>query len=275
MKTCIPHVLRIGLFFWFAACAAKSPSTARADEFIYDFRGKPYDSNCFRQTGSNHHKVVQTDAFGLRIRLPADHVNSQPVGLATAFGVQGDFEITMDFELLNVSTPGSGSGAGVSIYITMVSPTKEAATLGRFVRPNGEQVFVAHRATTPVDGKRQHSGETAAAEAQSGRLRLVRSGTTLSFLFAEGNSDVFREFHSSEMGAADLEMVRLAADNGGSQTEVDVRIKSLTIKANDLGEARQLAPPRRNRWRWWIGGVAVLAILVGAYWRWSRKRPAS
>jgi len=261
----------IGFCFWFGSLEATPVSAA---EFTYDFRGRPYDPKEFRPTGSNHRKVVRTTPNGLRISLPADHVNSLPVGLVVAFGVQGDFEITMDFELLDVPQPQSGHGAGVSLYVTMISPTHEAATIGRWRRPNDQQIVSAHRATTPEDGKRQHFGESAATEALSGKLRLVRNGTTLSFQFAPDESNIFREFFTSEMGSADLESVRIAADNGGTPTKVDVLIKSIAIKGGDLGAARRL-PARRARWPWWTGGGLAVCLAVGvAYWMRSRRQRA-
>jgi hypothetical protein len=244
-----------------------------AAETIHDFRGRPYDPKEFRPTGSNHRKVMHSTPAGLRVTLPADHVNSQPVGLVTTFGVQGDFEITMDFELLDVPNPVSGKGGpGVSLYIIMVSPTKEAATIGCWRGKDGDQGLTSHRATTPPDGKRQHSTEFAAISASSGKLRLVRSGKTLSFQFAPGDSEQFQQFRTSQLGDADLESVRIAADNGGASTKVDALIKSLTIRAGDLGTARPL-PVRCARWAWWAGGgVVVLGVVVLFYWRWSRAR---
>ena len=119
---------------------AVAPATTHAEEFRQDFLGRPYDQSVFLKTGRNHGRVVQTEPRGLRIALPADHPNKQPVGLVAAIGARGDFEITMDFDLLQVDKPTTGYGAGVSIYIATAAPTKEAATLARVVRPDGNQL---------------------------------------------------------------------------------------------------------------------------------------
>jgi hypothetical protein len=267
---------RPGSYPWrwaLGALVALAPALTHAEEFRQDFLGRPYDQNVFLKTGSNHARVVQTEPRGLRIALPTDHGNKQPVGLVAATGAHGDFEITMEFDLLQVDKPTTGYGAGVSIYIATAAPTKEAATIARVVRPDGTQVLTFHRATTSSEGKRQHHTESLATEAQSGKLRLVRSGTTLSYQFARGESNAFHEVHEAELGEEDLEMIRFAADAGGSPTLVDVCIKAVSIKADDFGSARSPLPS--SPWSfWWLAGLAVLLTAAAGYWLWSRPPPA-
>lgn len=260
------------MLLWIGLCVSISTVAvvgARAEDFDYDFRGKPFDSNLFKATGSNHKKVVKSEGRGLRITIPADHVNAQPVGLVANVGVRGDFEITMEYEIIKVDPPTKGSGAGVGIYITMVSETIDAATISRMARPNGDSFVNAHRATTPVGEKRKHTSEGSPVSAPSGKLRLVRTGKMLSYQHAVGESSDFREIRQSELGTGDLEIIRFAADNGGSPSLVDVRIKSININANDLGSARPL--PRKARWPWWVGGGVAIALIVGGV-HWYRRR---
>src|SRR5262249_23940859 len=133
--------------------------------------------------------------------------------------------------------------AGVSIYISLATPAKDAATISHVVRPSDEQVFVAHRASTPAGGARQHRGTQSVTTARSGQLRLVREGQILTYQYAERDGDAFQDLYQSELGVADLEQVRLAADNGGGDTAVDVRIPWITITATDV----PAAPPPVKR----------------------------
>ena len=160
--------------------------------------------------------------------------------------------------------PQKGNGAGPTMWITMVSPTNEAATTGWQQQPGGKSVFFAHRASTPVGGSREHQFEASPTDCRSGRLRLVRTGTTLAYLVAEGETESFREIHNCELGKDDVDTVRFAADNGGSPTRVDVRIKTVKIEAGGLGAPSPLPPPT-SRWPLWLGAGAVLAA-GGVYW---------
>src|SRR5262249_22989967 len=160
------------------------------------FRGRSYDPQSFKPTGSNPARAMRADVQGLRITMPPEHNSKLPVGFVPHFGVRGDFEITLSFEILRIDKPASGTGAGVSIWIRTTSATDEAATIGRAVRSGGEQVFFSHRASTPIEKKREHhSGKPLATECRTGKLRLTRNGPMLSYLVAEGDGNEFRELY--------------------------------------------------------------------------------
>jgi hypothetical protein len=242
-----------------------------AAEIGQNFRGAAYDRALFRPTGPNAAGSITFDSQGLRITLTEEHGMRPAVGLALLTGLKGDFEITMEFELLQVNPPTGGNGAGVSIYVTMVSYSKEAATIGRSVGKGGTQSFFSHRASTEADGKRKHyGGAPSRAESTTGRLRLTRTGETLSYRVAEGSSNVFLEIFETEIGLEDIDMVRFAADNGGSPTLVDVRIKEVSIHSEEAG-APELLPPRPSRWPVWAGISLAVLVLGGGYWYWSRQ----
>ncbi|HTU93194.1 MAG TPA: DUF1583 domain-containing protein, partial [Gemmataceae bacterium] len=197
-----------------------------------------------------------------------------PVGLVSQFGIRGDFEITMTFEILRLDKPAGGNGAGVSIYVSTASLTQEAATLGRFIRPDGDQVFLCHRATTPPGEERRHEGKSSPTTALSGNLRLVRKGTALSYQVAEGNRSEFQELYQTEWAAEDLETIRFAADNGGSPTVIDAYIKAIGIRADEFGPARPVPPP--FRWSFEMTMLLMATLLAcGGLWLWRRWRRGS
>ena len=244
---------------------------ASAAEIGQDFRGKPFDPALFRLTGPNAAGSIQSDSRGLRITLTEEHGLRPAVGLALRTGIKGDFEITMEFEFIRVDQPVGGNGAGVTLYITMVSYSRDAATVGRVVGKGGGQAFFTHRASTGPDGKRVHrGGDPLSTQATSGKLRLIRTGSMLAYRVAEGSSEAFHDLFETEIGEDDIDMVRFAADNGGSATLVDVRIVEVKITSDDSG-APDALPPRPSRWPLWAGlGLGAL-LLGGGYWFWWRR----
>jgi hypothetical protein len=262
------HILaRVCVCLWWAACAA---AAAPAADFGQRFGQGGYDPALFRTTGSVR-RTMRADPRGLRVTLPAPSGVKLPVGLVPRTGVRGDFVITMAFDIIRVDRPTAGGGAGVSIYVATASPTHNAALVGRVVGPGGEPAFLAMRASTPAGGKREFHGKRVPTAVLSGRLRLVRKGATVSYLVAGGADDAFKEIYQGELGTADLETVRFAADGGGSPTTVDVRIRAVSIRADDLGPARRVARPGS----WPVGIVAAVAFLVaaaGGLWLWRGRR---
>jgi LPXTG-motif cell wall-anchored protein len=113
-------------------------------------------------------------------------------------------------------------------------------------------------------------GKQTPAKGRSGKLRFVRTGSTLAYLAAEGKSESFVEIDQFEIGDEDVNMVRIAADNGGSPTQVDVRITSVRVVADELGTPTPLAPSS-SPWLLWLGAGVVLAA-VGGYGFLRRRR---
>ena len=113
-----------------------------AAETGQDFRGKPYDASLFLTTGPGVATAIRSDSQGLRIVLPPEHGKKPPVGLVFKTGVKGDFEITMEFEVVDVKEPKGAKGGGPSLYLTTVSPTQKAATTGWQLKPDGSAVFL-------------------------------------------------------------------------------------------------------------------------------------
>jgi hypothetical protein len=265
--------VRTRLSAWVVAVLYYLPGalgSAAAAEIGQDFRRGPYDSRMFRPTGPGFATAIQYDKQGLRIILPPEHGKKPPVGIAFKTGVKGNFEATMEFEVVEVKGPKEGRGAGPSLYLTTVTPTQRAATTGWQLKPDGSSVLFTHHASTPPGGHRVHLGSQTPAKGRSGRLRFVRTGSTLACLAAEGKSNSFREIDQFEIGNEDVNMIRVAADNGGSPTLVDVRINSVTVVADELGTPTPLAPPS-SRWPLWLAaGVVLAAVGVYSFLRWRR-----
>jgi hypothetical protein len=268
MNHALSGILRITLSL-LGVTVFSQPSIAEG--YGQKFQGRNLDARLFRSTGSNAHRAITTSQSGLRIFLRADHGNDLPVGFVARSGVRGDFEITLAYTINNVPKPSAGKGAGVSIWISTSSATRDSATLARMVRPDGQIVYVAHRAFTPPRGQREHQAESSPAEGTSGKLKLIRKGSELTYQYATANSNTFRDLHRTEFTNDDLDTLRFAADNGGSPSVVDVRIDSVTIQADQVGGAIAAIEPSGTPTWVWVG--ALLLVSVGVYWH--RRRAQS
>lgn len=188
--------------------------------FSEDFRRGEFDVGKLQLRGvmgKGENQVVKLTHDGLRIVLPARHGERLFAGISTKFHIRGDFEITTAFQILVLDRPETGTGAGALLHVDLLdSPTKEAFSLGRFARPKEGNVFFALRARTGEDEKRQWATRNQPTQATTGKLRLVREGTTIRYLVAEGESDQFQQVDEARIGTEDLEAVRLTAETSGA-----------------------------------------------------------
>lgn len=253
MKTCVLLVV-LGV----------GASTAAAGEWSVDFRGQPPDPQLVKLLGANPLKVIQTDSRGLRITQPARPAGTEPVGISPRFRVQGDFEITTAFQILQATKPTAGHGIGVSIWISRKTATRDAAWIGCYLTPQGNVLAATHASTGP-DGKRRFGGaKPVPTEGLAGSLRLKRTGSTLQFLAATDTSGTFREISELAWGPEDLNTIRVAAEAADSPGVLDVLIKDLHIQTSPPVVVAAGSGPRPVLLAvLWAGLGFVLAALCG------------
>jgi serine/threonine protein kinase/DNA-directed RNA polymerase subunit RPC12/RpoP len=226
-------------------------------EFYYDFRNKDKLDENFRLAGSDAAKRIKFEPEGLRITLPADRKSSTAIGVAPLFGVQGDFEITLAYEILRTDKPkaSGGAGAGLEVYLTTDTPTREALGFDRRIRPNGLDMYSAARMTTNKQDKRDFiSGlnlKEIPAVGKSGQLRITRIGANAVLSITEPMSKDFRILYSVPLGSEDLTLLRLAANPGAPGTFVDLRLHDFRVRSEvpDVrdGRATVEAKDRQNK----------------------------
>jgi len=253
-----------------------------AQEFFYDFRGGRQPPPCFMPLGPDAHDLVRPEAKGLRITLPADRPQTDPVGLELTSTIKGHCEITVGYEILQAERPKAGYGVGFEFFVETATPTREGLGLYRVVRAKEGEVYMVSRNTTE-NGKRQYKQKYVPAASRSGWLRLTRTGTEATLLAAEADSDDFRELCRYDLGAEDLTRVRLTAYVGYDRSAVDVRVLDLRIRADGLVVDQGLDTPMASeaggptRSSGWLAaggiiGLAVLLLLLIPLGVWFRAR---
>ncbi|WP_406695376.1 DUF1583 domain-containing protein [Singulisphaera sp. Ch08] len=112
--------------------------------------------------------------------------------------------------------------------------------------------------------------------AKRGQFRILRVGSQVHYLVAEGESDRFREIEQLEFTTKDFDRVRFFAQTHDSPIALDLLLKDLTIRAELLpGWTASPVPPKRSPW--WVAGVGVVvvaALAAGVRWAARRTRQA-
>jgi hypothetical protein len=213
----------------------------RAD-FYHDFRKNGYPLDKFRPDGPNAAKWIKSEPEGLRITIPADEAASPPAaGVATAFKIKGDFEVTVGYQILSTDPPQTGYGMGLEVYLMTDSRTKEAIAFDRRILPGGSDVYACSRNTTDAQGQRQYAGQgNRPAKGAAGRIRITRIGSKAIFAVEDELSKDFRVIYRVGLGMEDLSLLRFSANPGRGFIGVDLRIHDLRVRCADADALKSI-----------------------------------
>ena len=256
---------------WFASAPGTAAATTAAQtEFYHSFKDNPAASRGFEFVGPGAERFVRYEPDGVRITLPAGLAGERPMtGIATPMGVRGDFEITASFEILREpATEDTGeSGTRLSLGIFQDTPRANVASVTRSVGAKVGPAFVAWESLwNDETGKPDKKSKVVPTDAMAGRLRLVRTGSVLSYYVAKDSDRDFTLLQQYAFGTADLKEVRVTTSTGGPRAALDVRFTDLRVRAAALPYIPGAETPLRS-WRGpvLVGAAAAVALALGAW----------
>jgi hypothetical protein len=218
--------------------ALEQPEHTQPPLIYQDFRkGVPFAYH-FEEIGADDEAKIKSQADGLHIVVPATRQAVDPVGVQLSVNVAGDFEIITSYQILHAEQPTEGHGVGFELYLTTQTHETEGLGLARLSRVNEGESYVGTLLTINEDGTENYSCHFAEAKGSSGQLRIVRSGTKVTFFAAEADG-LFRKLFTHDLGSENLKTIRLAAFPGWARNAVDIRILDLRVYTSALPAARQ------------------------------------
>ena len=224
------------------------PSTASSAnapmEFYEDFRNKTLEELKCKPVAFDLAKFMKCEPEGLRITLTPDQGKHRETGVAPPLIIQGDFEITAGYEIIEAQ---EGRRTTFEIYLATKSATGEALGFHRYI-DSGAQFF-GSRMTTNAQGKRENvqgldlGSSPYRAGAKSGHLRITRLGTEAILSFADPGQEVKEQFRVP-LGSEEVSKLRIGV-NPRNATIADVRLTDLHIRGN-LTPTVKAVPVRRK-----------------------------
>jgi hypothetical protein len=250
------------------------PDTRGWHEHYRAFKGRPQDTEGFVLIGPDADQCVKFEPAGLRFTLPQGHPGKRlATGLAWSLPIKGDFEITLGFEILQEPGPReAGQGTGVFLGVDLNTPKSNRATLTRGARAKSGKQFISWYALTNDDSDKPHADvlRTLPADATTGRLRILRVGSILSFFGADGPSGELKPIFRDAFHMADVEQIRLGGYTGGPEASLDARVTDLRIRTKARLEVSAVQEQGHGRKNWLaVGGILVPATgvsFLGLWW---------
>src|SRR6185437_7201382 len=225
----------------------------------------------FGTYGYQPRQAIFLEASGLRLRLPAGGSAIPQTGLYSYFALAGDCEVALTYELLNVPPPRTGYGSGVGLAFD-VEGGAGRGVIQRVFRPGAGDGCVLQTAPGESGTGMKDVDRFVPAASRRGRLGLRRVKNELIFLLADTPDDPLKEIERLPFTDRTIRAMRVFADPGGSSTAVDVRVRQIDIRAEEIAGGVPRTEPKQWSWAWlWLLVPAIGGVFVFRTWR-ARRR---
>jgi Protein of unknown function (DUF1583)/Glycosyltransferase family 87 len=238
----------------------------------HDFRveGMP---GAFTVDNDPYSELIHADRGGLRITLPKIRDQYRPTSVNVPVYLQGDFEVTTGFEIIEAEQPDTGFGVGILLTMTG-APRAGSFRIGRMTRPYDQQLLLWDRWKKEADEMKEVEENVTASTAKTGRLRLTRTGPIVHYLWSpQTTGDDFQELGESNVGADAIRQIRLTTETGEQPCQLDVRFVDLRIRGQGITAGLPQPPKVSREWLWlWAAGLSLPLICCLAVLRSVRQQ---
>jgi hypothetical protein len=171
--------------------------------------------------------------------------------------------------LLTVQTPKTGYGSGLGLALDL----EEEGNWGSIQRvhklPDGNG-YILQTKLTAANGQMHEEYHFEPREARWGRIGLRREKKELVFLAADNTAEPLVEIKRLPFTDRTIRVVRFFADPGGSPTALDVRVRDVSVRAEEITGGVPERDRQGSSW-WWLWGLPVVGGVGFWYWRVRRR----
>jgi hypothetical protein len=254
-----------------AVLFAFAPSTGAAGEMKallqIDCSNAPAMRTKFEKYGSKNPETISFDAQGARIWLPEGNDETGQTGFYSYVALAGDCEVIFTYRILEVQTPKTGYGCGVGLAFDLADNAGRG-DLQRVIRVGNENGFAMH---SGVAAKKKEADAFEPSTATAGRIGLRRVKKELIFLAADDGGEL-HEIKRLPFTDATIRTLRLFADKGGSSASINVLIRQVEIRAEEVTAGVVARDVRTSAWWWLLALIPVAGLLI---WRRRIRRQRS
>jgi len=243
-------------------------------EWIFDGSEPHMLKTRFGKYGYHPTQTVRPEPGSVRFWLPArDNVGQ--TGLYSLISLAGDCEVIVTYEFLNLETPTTGYGSGLGLTFDVGEGGEDGrGSIQRIEKPKEGQGHV-YQTNLPASRKKMNEVYQFQRDESlsSGRIGLRRVKKELIFLASDPANDELVEVKRLPFSDHTIRKVRLHVDPGGSPTAIDLRVRRIECRAQEMtGGIPHFHPKSPSRWWMWAIPALVASLL---FWLWRRSRAAT
>jgi hypothetical protein len=262
--------LGLGILAW--ASAICGGQHASAQETGPTEINEPFDSREFDRMrwSLNNTSVALTKVdFSkktFRLIVPPGPEKRPLMGLESRFGIEGEFDISVDYTIRSLPRPPK-EWVNVSIFI--IGPDGMAAMTRTNNSQSGEGYSIWFQ---PWEGsKSKGAANNVPTQDKAGTLRLARTGKQLSF-FAWARGQAQKEIGSVEFGDRPIDKIAFQVLAPETKVPIDIEFDNVSVKADRFTKL-VFVPPSTSGYLWWIiSALIATALVVLIWWMVQRNR---
>lgn len=261
MKPSLPLLVAMAKLVLFAPSAATSGEMKQ--EVKADGANPQLLRTMFGTYGHRAKECILREADGFRIRLPAGGGGVRHSGVYSYFALAGDWDVVVTYELLSVQPPRKGHGSAVGLAVDNGSGR---GSIQRGYNSAGKCGYLLRANSTDRGKQTNEKHGFVPCSCKRGQMGLRRVHNELIFLASDDPSGPLVELERSPFSDRTIRTVCFFADAGGSPTSVDVRVKGIHVRAEEITAGLPRLEPGTGNWLWLLAIVPASALGV-LYWR--------
>lgn len=203
-------------------------ATALSQSVDYDFASQPPDGRAFARWTDRRQWTAANKGLPLKA-TGSDHWESS--GLSTSLPVVGDFDIRVEFDQLDLATPGDGHQTTLGLEIQPVGQPETLLNCLLGVNSIGTIEAEGYARIKMPDGSHWYSGTERCVVKSATALRIARRGNRYFMMVRPVGEQHDRIVSISDHSAAVIERLQVSLHTGGAGRESNVRLKSIRIQA--------------------------------------------
>ncbi|MEQ9408942.1 MAG: DUF1583 domain-containing protein [Fuerstiella sp.] len=210
---------------------------------VHDFTKQPPDPNQLQRWGEVSPWNANDD--GLLIAATGQDAWTSS-GVGTLHPISGDFDIRVDFDLLNLATPPSGAQTYLLVQVDTMDAVQSQLRVFCARTETGQLRAVSQLRRTQTDGSVDYQLKGALDGAAVTALRVARRGQRVTAVVKPIDSEQERILSVTDVNDQPISVVRVLLHTGGPERYSTVRLKTFEIAADNYQQPLAQPPPLKN-----------------------------